>query len=126
MLPLAQVKILSLGATNLKVYSFYNQKGINIKDASVALGYDSHWLSTAINTSSNLFNRLQANGYIDDRQHVIINDKHGETIHTVISLKSFQKLIVQESIDNNSTALILLLAFAEIGIESILGISQHN
>lgn len=115
-----------LGITTLDVYMLPSgEKRLGIEKVGTALGYTERWFYNRTKRSSKWLRSLQSKGFtgaqIEVRVIRHLENKEflrGSSVAKTISLRDFTKLMAVEAIINrNIDAIVLLAAFAEVGIE---------
>lgn len=94
-----------------------------MEGASLSLGYSKNWLGRLPKRGVKQFNALQEEGYTGYQKIVLLshNSVRGSTKAKTISLRDFNKLVAYEALfKKNIKAIILLIAFAEAGIERVV------
>jgi hypothetical protein len=103
------------------------EKRIGVENTGLALGYTNRWFYNRTKRKSKWLKGLQETGFTGAQNEltVIRQDDNGEFIRgaslsKTISLRDFTKVIVWEAIkQRNQEAIVLLAAFAEVGIEKV-------
>ena len=97
------------------------EKRVGLAGASVSLGHDKSWLGRVAKTGSKLLKALQDNGWNGLQKSILVNVRGVPTSAKTISVSDYVKLISQDAIVNrNPEAIILLAAFAHVGLEKII------
>lgn len=117
---------ISLGVATLDVYMLPSgEKRVGIENTGIALGYTERWFYNRTKRRSKWLKALQDKGFTGAQIEVRIIRKgddgeflRGSSVSKTISVRDFTKLMAYEAIANrNFDAIILLAAFAEVGIE---------
>jgi len=115
---------LSIGKVSIDCYMMPNgEKRIGVTGASLAIGKAKNYLGRLQETGGKTLDSLYDKGftgYIEQGQ-VLRNGVRGSSVAKTISTRDFTKLIAWDAIANRTPAsIILLVAFAETGIEHTL------
>lgn len=117
---------INLGVTTLDAYMLPDgEKRLGIEKTGLALGYTERWFYNRTKRKSKWLKALQDKGFTGAQVEVrvIRQSENGEfsrgsSISKTISLRDFTKLMAYEAIINrNFDAIVLLAAFAEVGVE---------
>lgn len=93
-------------------------KRVGFEGSAVALGHESNWVGRLPKNSRRLFKALQDEGFTGYQIPVSVKNPRGATIAKTLSVRDFVKLVGQDALLNgNRAAIILLLSFAEVGLE---------
>jgi hypothetical protein len=117
---------LDLGLVTLDVYMLpSSEKRVGVENTGVALGYSTRFFYQRTKRQSKALKTLQDMGFSGEQIWVKIirqgDDKRGASLAKTVSLRDFVKLVTYEAIiKRNKKAIILLAAFAEVGIERIV------
>jgi|GEM_PF-1411177 hypothetical protein len=120
---------IDLGTTTLDAYMLPDgEKRLGIEKTGVALGYTERWFYNRTKRNSKWLKALQSKGFTGAQVElrVIRQSEDGEflrgsSLAKTISLRDFTKLMAYEAIINrNLDAIVLLAAFAEVGIERVI------
>jgi hypothetical protein len=115
-----------LGEAVLDAYMLPNgEKRIGVENTGIALGYSERFFYHRTKRQSKALKALQGIGFSGEQIWVKIirqgNDKRGASLAKTISLRDFVKLVTYEATaKRNFSAIILLAAFAETGLERIV------
>lgn len=115
----AKVETIHLGNASLDVYLLpTGEQRIGVESGGLILGNSKDWISTVTSSPSTWLDELKERGFSGDFQDVYsINSKQTSS---TISLKDFTKIVVQEAVNGDLEAIIILSALAEIGIERLI------
>lgn len=122
----AVVAEVNLGITVLDAYMLPSgEKRLGIETTGVALGYSKRFFFQRTKRQSKTLEALQSMGFSGEQIWVKIiregEDKRGATLAKTISLRDFVKLVTFEAMNKrNIQAIVLLGAFAEVGIERVI------
>lgn len=115
---------INLGSVSLDAYMLPNgEKRLGKVGSSLALGYAKNWLTRLPSSAPKQLEALQGMGFSGYLQPVKIIrlEGRGAVDAETISIRDFIKLVTYEaSVKKNSTAITLICAFAETGLERIL------
>lgn len=119
---------LNLGLATLDVYMLPSgEKRLGIEKVGLSLGYTERWFYNRTKRRSKWLKALQDRGFTGAQVEVrAIRQVNGEfqrgsSVAKTISLRDFTKLMVLEAMYNrNFDAIVLLAAFAEVGIEKVI------
>ena len=117
---------LDLGHIQVDCYELPNgEKRIGIGGASQALGYAKNWVYRLPSSSPKKLEGLRGNGFTGYTKDVSVADRDngtsGASISQTLSVRDFTKLCIYEAVNsNNKSAVVLLAAFAEEGLQSVL------
>ncbi|MEA5521379.1 hypothetical protein [Limnoraphis robusta] len=115
-----------LGSESVDAYKLENhrfEKRLGVTGISEALGYSKQWFHTFTNRPSKRLKVLQDEGFTGSQIEVRVPRPTGSgaSIAKTVSLRDFTKLVAYEALNKrNSKAIILLVAFAEAGIERVV------
>lgn len=101
------------------------EKRFGIEGVGVALGYTERWFYNRTNRQSKWLKDLQGKGFTGAQTEVSVirqeAAKRGASIAKTIGIRDFTKLTAYEAIvQKNLEAIVLLAAFAEVGVEKVL------
>lgn len=122
----AVVADLDLGTTVLDVYMLPSgEKRLGIEAVGVALGKSKRFLTQRTKRQSKTLEALQGMGFSGEQIQLKIirqgDSKRGAVLAKTISVRDFVKLTAFEAIrKRNLQAIILLAAFAEVGLDKTL------
>jgi hypothetical protein len=122
----AVVAEVDLGITVLDAYMLPSgEKRLGIETTGVALGYSKRFFFQRTKRQSKALETLRSMGFSGEQIWVKIirqgEDKRGATLAKTISLRDFVKLVAFEAIKKRNTkAIVLLSAFAEVGLERVI------
>jgi hypothetical protein len=124
----AVIAEIDLGITVLDAYMLPDgEKRIGLENTGIALGYTERWFYNRTKRESKSLKALQATGFTGAQTWVSVlrreEDKsmRGASLAKTISLRDFVKLVTFEAMGKHNTkAIILLCAFAEVGIERVI------
>jgi hypothetical protein len=114
---------INLSVVTLDVYMLPSgEKRVGVENTGVALGYSKRFFFQRTKRQSKALKALQDIGFSGEQIWVKIirggDDKRGASLAKTVSLRDFIKLVTYEAIvKRNREAIILLAAFAEVGIE---------
>jgi hypothetical protein len=117
---------IDLGITALDIYMLPDgEKRLGIEKTGIALGHTERWFYNRTKRRSKWLKGLQSKGFTGAQIEVRVIRQSGEgeflrgsSVAKTISLRDFTKLVAYEAIiGRNLEAIILLAAFAEVGIE---------
>lgn len=120
---------INLGVTTLDAYMLPDgEKRLGIEKTGLALGYTERWFYNRTKRKSKWLRALQDKGFTGAQVElrVIRQSENGEflrgsSVSKTISLRDFTKLMAYEAIINrNFDAIVLLAAFAEVGVERVI------
>ena len=117
---------IDLGTTVLDAYMLPNgEKRLGIEATGVALGYSKRFFFQRTKRQSKALETLQAMGFSGEQIWVKIirqgEDRRGSSLAKTISLRDFVKLVAFEALKKRNTkAIVLLSAFAEVGLERVV------
>lgn len=115
-----------LGVTVLDAYMLPNsEKRLGIENTGVALGYSKRFFFQRTKRQSKTLKDLQDMGFSGEQVWVKIirlgEERRGASLAKTVSLRDFVKLVTFEAIKKrNIKAIVLLGAFAEVGIERVV------
>jgi len=114
---------IDLGSAILDAYMLPSgEKRLGIENTGVALGYSKRFFFQRTKRQSKTLKALQDMGFSGEQIWVKIirqgEDKRGSSLAKTVSLRDFVKLVTFEAIKKrNKDAVVLLAAFAEVGLE---------
>jgi hypothetical protein len=117
---------INLGETTLDVYRLPSgEKRIGLENTGIALGYSTKVFFQRTKRQSKTLKELQSMGFTNEQVWVeIINQEDNQKLMPsarTLGIPDFTKLISYEAIvKRNMKAVILLAAFAEVGIERVI------
>lgn len=118
--------VLDLGQVQIDCYELPSgEKRIGIGGAAKALGYAKNWINRLPSNSPKKLKSLQGQGFTGYLKDVSVSGRgdstRGSSISQTISIRDFTKLCVYEAISSsNKSAIVLLAAFAEEGLQSVV------
>jgi hypothetical protein len=120
----AVAAVVPLGESTLDVYMLPNgEKRLGIEGTGMALGYTERWFYNRTKRKSKWLEGLKRTGFNGAQKSldIIRLNERGSSIGRTISIRDFIKLVAYEAIiGKNLKAIILLAAFAEIGLEKVI------
>ena len=120
----AVAAVVPLGQSALDVYMLPDgEKRLGIEGAGLALGYTERWLYNRTNRKSKWLEGLKGTGFNGAQKELTIIriNERGSSLGKTISLRDFVKLVAYEAIiGKNINAVVLLAAFAEVGLEKVI------
>ncbi len=120
---------INLGVATLDAYMLPDgEKRLGIEKTGLALGHTERWFYNRTKRKSKWLKALQDKGFTGAQTEVrVIRQSEngdflrGSSVSKTISLRDFTKLMAYEAIvSRNFDAIVLLAAFAEVGIERVI------
>lgn len=119
---------IDLGMVTLDAYMLPDgEKRLGVEKVGLALGYTERWFYNRTKRPSKWLKTLQSKGFTGAQVSVSVirrvgaEFQRGASLSKTVSLRDFTKLMAFEAIVNrNFNAIVLLAAFAEVGIERTL------
>ena len=117
----AVADVIPLGESKLDVYMLPSgEYRLGIEATGIALGYTDRWFYNRTKRKSKWLEGLKRMGFNGAQKslNIIRPNERGSSIGRTISIRDFIKLVAYEAIiGKNLKAIILLAAFAEVGLE---------